>query len=63
MHIFKIVIKKSKSVAYLVHFNMEVGRQENLFLYNKKKEEEKERLCIMCMNVCDLGVYSQPSDY
>lgn len=41
---------------------MEVGRQENLFLYNKKKEE-KERLCIMCMNVCDLGVYSQPSDY
>lgn len=42
---------------------MEVGRQENLFLYIKKKEEEKERLCIMCMNVFDLGVYSQPSDY
>lgn len=39
MHIFKIVIKKSKSVAYLVHFNMEVGMQENLFLYNKKKKK------------------------
>ena len=34
-----MVIKKSKSEGYLVDFNMEVGRQENLFLLKKKKND------------------------